>query len=723
MHISMNRPANAVHRALSHARLSTLLLALGASGAALAQGPGGAPSYTTAQAERGKAAYNTSCALCHGANLDDGEFGPSLKGNRFRDGWVGKTALELFDYTSRTMPSAAPNSLGAATYADLLAYILQNNDVAPSAQAFPIDAVALQVAKMPWNLSPQGQLRAGGPSGGLSPGVALPRWPAPPNPLLKAGPVSDSMLANPPAGSWLTWRRGVDGVGFSPLKQITKANVKDLRVAWSLSLPPGPNEGTPLVHDGVMFLHSYGDHVQALDAKTGDELWHYIRRLPDGVQPTFKRNIAIYGDKVYTATSDLHMVALDMKTGKVVWDEPIGEAVQGVRVTGGPLVIKGKVMQGVVSRAPGGGYLQAFDAETGKPAWRFWSIARPDEPGGNSWNDLPLEKRNGGSIWTASSYDPELNLIFFGPAPTYDTGPLAKPVNKKGITNDALFTNATIAVNPDTGQRVWHYQHVANDQWDFDWAFERQIVRMPVNGQMKKVIVTGGKQAVYDVVEADTGKYVSSFDLGVQNIITKIDPKTGKKTMDPTLYPGDGQKKLVCPHAGGAKNWIPGSINPETGIMYVALVESCMDLIPVPAGERGSLSTGVRWAIRPRPDSDGRYGRLQAVNVATGKTVWTDRQRAPLTSGTLATAGGVVFQGALDRWFQAYDDATGQPLWKARLTDVPNSAPISYEIDGKQYVAVVVGHGGSHAATFPALAPDISLPAVRSSSVWVFELP
>jgi len=720
MGISMQRTVISVRRALGHTLAASLVLG---AGTALAQGPGGAPSFTTAQADRGKAAYSLSCSLCHGPNLDDGEFGPPLKGNRFRDGWVGKTAQELYDYTSRSMPSAAPNSLGSATYADVLAYLLQNNDVVASDRPFPTDTVALQVAKMPWNLSPQGQLRSGGPSGGLAPGATLPRWPTPPSVLLKVRPVSDQLLLNPPAGSWISWRRTVDDVGFSPLKQINKSNVKDLRVAWSLSLPGGPNESTPLVHDGVLFVHSFGDHIQALDAKTGDELWHYARRLPEGMQPTTKRNIALYGDKVYAGTSDLHVVALDMKTGKVVWDEPIADTKDGWRLTGGPLVVKGKVMQGIVGRGPGGGYLQALDAETGKAAWRFWSIARPEEIGGNSWNGLPLEQRNGGSIWTASSYDPDLNLIFFGPAPTYDTGPLAKLNKIKGVTNDALYTNATVALNPDTGKRVWHFQHVPNDQWDYGWAFERQIVRIQVNGQMKKVIVTGGKEAVFDVLEADTGKYVSSFDLGVQNIIKSIDPKTGKKTMDPTLYPGDGQKKLVCPHAGGAKNWIPGSINPETGIMYQALVESCMDMIPVGVGERGSLSTGVRWAIRPRPDSDGRYGRLQAVDIKTGKTVWTDRQRAPLTSGTLATAGGVVFQGALDRWLTAYDDATGKSLWRTRMTDVPNSAPISYEIDGKQYVAVVVGYGGPHTATFPALVPDITLPAVRSSSIWVFELP
>jgi alcohol dehydrogenase (cytochrome c) len=699
---------------------SYLFLAL-CSGAAVAQTA--TPVYTAAQAERGKTIYVQSCALCHGQNLDDGEFGPTLKGNRFRDGWVGKTGADLFDYTSRAMPSAAPNSLGSANYAAVLAYILQVNDIAAGAAEFPTEAVALQVVKMPWSLSPQGQLRAGGPSGGLSPNAVLPRWPTPPSAATKLTRVTDAMLVNPPAGSWLSWRRTLDDVGFSPLKEITKANVKSLQVAWSLTLPAGPNESTPLVHDGVMFVHSFGDHVQAIDAKTGDELWHYARRLPEGVPANVKRNISLYGDKVYFGTSDVHVVALDSKTGKVVWDTAIADVAERWSLSGGPLVAKGKVMQGIVGRGPGGAYLQALDAETGKEAWRFYSIARPDEFGGNSWNGLPLEQRNGGSIWTASSYDADLNLVYFGPAPTYDTGPLVTSIKKKGINSDALFSNATVAINPDTGKRVWHYQHVKNDQWDFDWAFERQILTLPVNGQMKKVVLTAGKEAFFDVVEAGTGKYVRSFDLGLQNIIKSVDPKTGEKTMDPNLYPGDGKMKLVCPHAGGAKSWLPNSYNPDTKLLYVPLVESCMDMIPVGAGERGSLSSGVRWALRPRPDSDGRYGRIQAVNVETGKTVWTERRRAPQSTGTLATAGGVVFAGALDRWFTAYDDATGATLWKARLNDTPSSAPITYTVDGKQYVAMVVGHGGAQAATFPSLVPEIPLPAVRSSSVWVFELP
>jgi alcohol dehydrogenase (cytochrome c) len=215
---------------------------------------------------------------------------------------------------------------------------------------------------------------------------------------------------------------------------------------------------------------------------------------------------------------------------------------------------------------------------------------------------------------------------------------------------------------------------------------------------------------------------VFSIDLGLQDIVTSIDPKTGAKNVNPRLIPGKGDTITVCPHAGGAKSWLPESYNAETRTMFVPLVESCMDLTPVAPGGRGSLSTGVRWSLRPRADSDGKYGRVQAVNLETRKVVWTNRQRAPQSTGVLATAGGVVFAGALDRMLTAYDDEDGKELWKIRLNDVPNSAPISYMVNGKQYVAVTVGNGGAQAATFPALVPEIKNPPDRGAAVWVFEI-
>ena len=672
-------------------------------------------SFTLAQADNGEAAYAEHCASCHGRNLDDGAYGPPLKGIDFRQKWGSRSAEPLFTYTSTKMPPARPGTLGDPMYAQLLAFMLQENGSKPGTRELPADPEALKATFPPdWP-------RVGG--GGLAPQVFVP--PAPPrmNPLEKIRPVTDALLTKVPDGEWLAWRRTYDAFGFSPLKKINKTNVHELRVAWTWSLPNGPNESTPLIHDGVLFIHSYGDKVQALDAATGDLLWQYSRRLPAGIAPGLKRGISIYGSRLFVPTSDAHIVALDVKTGRVVWDHVVADPKAGYRVTGGPLVARGRVMIGTTGRADGGNYIAALEAETGAEAWRFYTIARPEAPGGNSWNGLPLDKRNGASVWIPGSYDPVQNLAFFGTGNTYDTGPLRTLIDQRGVTNDGLYLDSTLALDPVTGRLAWHFQHQANGQWDLDWAFERMVVQLPVNGDMQSVVVTAGKQAIFDFVDPETGKYLASIDLGLQNGVTGIDPKTGAKTVDPTLIPGDGQTKMVCPHVSGGRGWMPTAYDPATKVLYVPIVEACMDLVPVAAGERGSLSTGVRWTVRPRPGSDGKYGRLQAINLQTRKTVWVDRQRAPLTTGTLITAGGLVFAGSLDRMLSAHDAATGAQIWKTRLNDVPSSAPISYSANGQEYVSVVVGPGGYQSNSYDALVPEIQNPPDHGAAIWVFEVP
>ncbi len=683
--------------------------------------------FSAEQAERGRSEYRLSCAQCHGENLDDGPFAQPLTGSRFRDRWVGQTADRLYTQMRSTMPPDNIGQLPRQTYADLFAFILQSNGISPGEEALVPDAGTLTELVIPGTRSSrQASMRSVGPAGSIPQDVALPEWPSPPDPLDDFAPVTDELMADPPAESWLHWRGTDDAMGFSHLDQINQRNIDRLGVSWTLSLPPGPNESTPLVHDGVMFVHSYGDNIQALHAATGDELWHYSRDLPEDSRPTVKRNIAVYGDKVYAGTSDGNVVALDVRTGAVVFDVPVGDDPDSpASITGGPLVARGKVMQGVGGRIPGGGYLQAFDAETGERAWRFYVIPKPGEPGGDSWNGLPWEERSGGTIWTSGSYDNESGLIYIGPAPTYDTGPLLTPIGQPGFTNDALYTNSTVAIDPDTGEIVWHYQHYRNDQFDLDWSFERIIFDTEVDGVPRRALITANKGGFYDALDASSGQYLYSYDMGLQNLILGANRETGEKIIDFDLYPDPGpnkQTKLVCPHAGGGRSWIPASLNPNTKIMYVPAVETCMNLTPVPEGENSALSTGYQWHLRPRPDSDGRYGHLQAFNVETREMIWTERQRAPQSSGVLATAGGLVFAGALDRWLTAYDDTTGETLWQTRLNDVPNSAPISYEVDGRQYIAVVVGYGGAQVASFPSLTPEIDLPAAPSSSVWVFEL-
>jgi alcohol dehydrogenase (cytochrome c) len=682
------------------------------------------PAQAAAQVERGQASYLRNCASCHGRNLDDGEFAPSIKGRSFLNNWGGRPVSEIAAYLRANMPPGRTTELSKDDYTALVAFIMNANGAPSDADSLPANSGSPAANRVPGApANEQAKLRATR-LGSLTPGARIPEWPKMPSPLDRYTPVTEALLASPPEGEWLTWRRTHDALGYSPLKQINKANVGNLHLAWSLALPVGINEMEPLVHDGVIFVFSFRDNVQALDAETGDELWHYARQLPDTTIPTTKRTMALFGDKLFIGTSDVHEIALDAKTGRLIWDQPIGSPDAGFALSGGPMVAKGKVMQGVGgATADGGGYIVALDLETGKEAWRFYSIPRPGQPGGDSWNGLPLEKRHGGSVWTSGSYDPELNLAFFGPGNTYDTGPLRYPSGKRRVTSDALYTETTLALDPDTGKLKWHYQHVRNDQWDLDWAFEREIPSLRVGGDMKKLVVTGGKLGIFDALDAATGKYAFSVDMGLQTLISAIDPKTGEKTIDPKLLPDRHHVVTVCPHGGGGRNWMPTSYNPQTKILFVAAQETCMDLAPVGEGERGFLSTGVSVTMHPRPDSDGRFGRLQAISLEQRKTIWEDRQRAFQSGGVLSTAGGVVFAAATDRWFSAYDDADGRLLWRSRLADIPNAPPITYSVGGRQYVAVVVGYGESAPSVFTVLTPEIPLPIARSSSIWVFALP
>ena len=508
-------------------------------------------------------------------------------------------------------------------------------------------------------------------------------------------PVTDAMLQNPEPADWLSWRRTLDAQAHSPLDQITAENVGNLRLVWSWALRSGPQQTTPLVHDGILYIANPGEIVQALDAATGDLLWEYERGV-DAPGSSFggppggrmHRNISIYEDKIYLNTADAHVVAIDARTGDEVWETDIDQGV-GYQFSSGSIVADGKVVSGLTGCGryrEESCYIVGLDAQTGEEIWRTSTVALPGQRGGDTWGDLPPMFRAGSDSWIPGSYDPVNNLAFFAPGNTYDTGPLRDLVSQPEVTNDALYLDSTLALNPDTGELVWHFQHQANGQWDLDWAFERQIIQLPVNGELKRLVVTTGKQAIFDLLEADTGKYVSSIDLGLQNLVTAIDPVTGAKTTDPRLLPGDGETKMVCPHVSGGRGWMPTSYDARSKVVYVPIVEACMDLVPVPDGERGSLSSGVRWTVRPRPESDGNYGRLEAVNLETGETMWITRQRAPQTTGTLVTAGGLVFAGALDRRVAAYDANTGDQLWQTRLNEGPSSAPISYAAGGKQYI-------------------------------------
>jgi alcohol dehydrogenase (cytochrome c) len=549
--------------------------------------------------------------------------------------------------------------------------------------------------------------------------------------LAKLTPVTEETLKKPADGDWLTWRRTPASDGFSPLKQITKANVKGLAPAWSVSLALSSNEITPVIHDGVMFVNS-GSTTVAVDGATGDQLWQYVRQLPpalNGGRTAIVRSITIYGNKLFMPTPDGHMVALDVKTGKVVWDTEVlkeRENAGNLRLNGGPIVAKGKVIMGATScnSYKGGCFIFALDAETGQEAWRFNSIAQPGQPGGDTWNDAPGDERYGGSVWTSGSYDPELGLVYFGIGNTYTVGTLLAPrPGAAGVTkNDGLYTASTVALDPATGKLAWHYQHVTPEVWDLDWVYEQSLVTLPVKGQMKKLVVTGGKIALFDGVDRANGQYALSVDAGLQTLISKVDPVTGKKTINPAAVPERGVVKHFCPHSGGGRNWPATSIDSTAKVLFVQMLESCQDYTyrVRTAAEIAAGTNDMQWVQKPYDNSDGKFGRVQAISLETGKTLWTQRRRAAYASSTLATAGGLLFIGARDRYFYAYDAANGKPLWRSRLPASPSATPVTYTANGEQYVAVVAGNGGPVA--WPFVTPEIENPT-GGVTLQVFKLP
>ncbi|MEM6705364.1 MAG: PQQ-binding-like beta-propeller repeat protein [Acidobacteriota bacterium] len=688
----------------------------------------GAPSlasvdFTAAQAERGQLLYEEHCASCHARSLKGNHLSPSLVGDRFDRSWRGKKADTLAFHVRRMPPEAnAPEvPLTEEDYAGILAYVLQVNGFEAGAAALPAQMAALAKVDLP-----------------ALPGVVADvDAPVTPSRRQKARlaaltPVTQEMLDDPPPGDWLYWGRSNDGQSFSPLTEIDKETVKGLKSTWRTALRPGVSMSVPLVHDGIMFLHSFPDTVLALDATNGDVLWRYQYESSKGSSQ--KMGLGIGGDKIFVPTSDLHVVAIDMRTGEPAWDHEIDlphpqGGLGGYQLRSAPLVAGGKVLQGVTSSfIPKGGFIVALDPETGEESWRFNTIARPGAPGGNTWNGLPLDKRSGGSVWHQGTYDPELDLVYYGVAPTYDTGPLLVASDEEGVTNEALFTNCTIALRPSSGELVWYYQHMPNDQWDLDWAFERQVATLTLDGEPRKVVMNVGKMAILEVLDAATGEYLFSMDSGTQNVITAIDPETGEKTFDLSKMPDPKKEIVVCPNAAGARSWPPTSFSPPSNLVFIPITEWCMGM-----GAQGvrllTSGVGITDADHPGID-DGTMGQIQAMDAAFQEVAWTHDQVAPVSSSMLATAGGLVFAADLEPSLKAFDERTGEVLWQTTLDDVPSSSLITYSVGDKQYLAVLVGIKNIHVSAlegrYQKLLKDLGKADKETrrggAALWVFSL-
>ena len=685
---------------------------------------GEAPSYTKEQATRGEAAYGEHCASCHGRSLQGTHISPPLSGQRFDQSWRGKST-NVLAYHVRRMPPPQPGqkmvALDDATYADVLAYVLQFNGFEAGADPLPSADADLKKTSLP---------KLPGADVDIDAPVKPSRRQAA---RLAALPtVTQEMLNHPAPHNWLHWGRTSDGTNASPLKVVNKDNVKDLKPAWRAQLRDGVSMAVPVVLEGIMFLHSYPDTVLAMDATNGNILWRYQHKSALGSSQ--KLGVSLGGDKVLVPTSDIHVLALEAKTGKLLWDHKIDtpsdyKGPGGYQLRSTPLVANGLVIQGVTSSfVPKGGVIVAIDLETGKEAWRFNTIARPGEHGGESWNGVPLEKRSGGSVWHQGTFDPETGLVYFGVAPTYDTGPLLHPSGIEGTTSEALYTNCTIALDVKTGELVWYYQHMPNDQWDLDWAFERQIVDMEYKGEMRRVVMNVGKIAMLEALDAKTGEYLFTVDPGTQNIISAVDKKTGEKTYDPARMPDPSKDTLVCPTASGARAWPPTSYSTDTGFAYLPLTEWCMTLGP---GGAQLLTSGVGIKSGDHPDAeDGKLGRLQAIDVAYQELAWRHDQEAPLSTGVLATAGGLLFAGDVEPSIKAFDQKTGELLWRAGLDAPPTSSIISYGVGERQFVAVLVGAGNLHVGPLMGAyqrllqksGKKLELPPKSGTTLWVFSL-
>ena len=536
-------------------------------------------------------------------------------------------------------------------------------------------------------------------------------------------PVTDAVLQDPDPADWLHWRRTLDAWGHSPLDQITPDNAHELRLAWSWALAEGSQQTTPLVYDGVMYIANPGERVQALDAASGELLWEYRRpRTPTdaGTPPPNlqHRNLAIYQDKIYLNTSDGHVVALDARTGDEVWDADVGGAA-GYEYTSGSIIADGKVVSGLTGcerYRDDTCYIVALDADTGRELWRTSTVARPGERGGDSWGDLPVMFRAGSDAWIPGSYDPRAQTLFFG---TAQAKPWARAV--RGTDGSALYTNSTLALDPQTGELKWYFQHLPGESHDMDEVFERILV----DYDDRQSVFTMGKIAVLWELDRETGEFRAAHDLGYQTLVD-IDPVSGEAVYREGMIQDIGEEIYWCPSTSGFKSWRAMSYNPVTEAFYIPLTLNCETGVfgPVERREGGGGVGPVRRTNHFHPRSPEHIGELVAMSLRTGEVLWRHRTRTPINTAALTTDGGLAVAGDWDRHLYVHDARTGDILWQTRLPTSVQGFPASYAVDGKQYLAVPVGTGG---ASWNNLVPQDLTPEKRhpptGNSIFVFALP
>ncbi|MFN2566472.1 MAG: PQQ-dependent dehydrogenase, methanol/ethanol family [Gemmatimonadaceae bacterium] len=518
--------------------------------------------------------------------------------------------------------------------------------------------------------------------------------------------------------NWLTYYGSYSGQRYSTLDQINNGNVRTLRPAWvfqtgviGLIATPATFafEAAPIVVDGVMYVTGWDGYIWALDAVTGKTFWRYRHAVPLDVPlccGNVNRGAAVARGRVIFATPHGHLVALDAATGRPVWDQVFVDVRAGESATAAPLVVKNLVIAGSSGAEYGvRGHLDAFDIETGRQVWRRYTIPKPGEPGSETWpGRSDAWARGGGTTWITGTYDPELDLVYWGtgnPGPDFDSS--VRP-------GANLYTNSVLAIDPDDGTIRWHYQFTPNDVWDFDGVNENILFEQ----DGRRLLAHFDRNGYLYILDRTNGRLVRAVKFGDRVTWGDVDPTTGRATVRLTPTPG-GTK--ICPSPSGSKEWPHAAYSPVTGWLYTPVIEKCGTYKSRPQEFKEGMAY---WGGEAQADTSARdgWGYVRAIDPATGRHVWSHRTEHPMVASVLATAGNVIFTGEPTGEFIALDARTGELLWRFQTGSGIHSNPVTYSVGGKQYIAVASGWGG----WMKGFAPEL-YGQNRGSALFVFALP
>ena len=655
------------------------------------------PVHNLPNIDIGKIAYEKYCAECHGYKLQGTAHGSNLSDNNFLQK-LGKNPDKLYQEIISTMPPGKIGNIEKKDYSNITNYILNFSNIKeednqdwvsfndPSTIDQPEERQSLFKNKVLENFNN----------------------------------ISDKDINYPKKNDWTSWRRTPLGHGYSPLNQINKENVKKLRLAWSLTMNDGSNQGTPLISQGIMILTHPGNMVQALNAENGKLIWEYRYTYPKDsmVLGGATKNIAIYQDKIFMATYDAALIALDIRTGKLLWKTIKANYKDGYTHSSGPIIANGTVISGINGcerYIEDGCFITGHDPSSGKEIWRTSTVALSGDINSASWGDTPDIFKAGSDTWVAGSYDPILNIFYIG---TSQAKPWVAASRGMSPNEKALYTNSTLAMDPKTGKILWFFQHIPGETIDMEVGFERILA----NIGDKKIVLTVGKDGILWKLDREKGKFIDLKETINQNIYKTVDRKKGKVIYrDDILLSKIDTPFSACPGIYGGHNWQAASYDPENNLIVIPLHQLCADMVGRYIEQKeGGGGYGADSKSYKMDNIDGKVGKLVSINVENMNQIWEYKQDAMFLTGALTTAGGLTFIGDLERKFMAFNTKTGELLWHSVLGSALHGFPISYATNGKQYIAVQTGMGVFRALT-SLISPEIYQPE-GGNAIYVFEL-